>query len=138
MLRVEEEKRKRLNWSTRGGEVAPIFVPPTPNSELALELKRIAENEAECGVKFKIIETGERTVKSLLQKSNPTASPGCTDARCLACLPGSGEGGNCRASGTNYEMECQLCPEGWRSKYIGESSRNLDTRVLEPMRRYEN
>ena len=136
--RRKTKKNKRFNWSNRGGEIAPIFVPPTPNSELALELKKIAENEAESGVKFKVIETGGRTVKSILQKSNPTASPGCTDGRCLACIPGRGEGGNCRGSSTNYEVECQLCPEGRRSKYIGESSRNLFTRGLEHMDKYRN
>ena len=89
-------------------------------------------------MKFKIIEIGGRTVKSILQKSNPTASRGCTDGRCLACIPGSGEGGDCRGSSTNYEVECQLCPEGRRSKYIGESSRNLFTRGLEHMEKYRN
>ena len=43
--RVEKQKKKQ-NWSNRGGYIAPIFVPPTPNGELAKELKGIAENEA--------------------------------------------------------------------------------------------
>ena len=38
------------------------------------------------------------------------------------------EGGPCQASNINYEVECQLCPADRRSKYVGESSRNLFTR----------
>ena len=36
-----------------------------------------------------------------------------------------------RGGGINYEVECQLCPVGERSLYIGESSRNLYTRSKE-------
>ena len=38
--------------------------------------------------------------------------------------------------GTTYEIECQLCPDGRKQVYIGESSRNLYTRSLEHMSRY--
>ena len=33
----------------------------------------------------------------------------------------------------NYEIECQLCPEGQRPVYIGETARNLYTRAKEHM-----
>ena len=29
--RHKEKKRKRYNWSTKGGFIAPIFIPATPN-----------------------------------------------------------------------------------------------------------
>ena len=35
IARTKEKENKKYNWSTRGGHTAPIFVPPTPNSELA-------------------------------------------------------------------------------------------------------
>ena len=38
-----EKKQKKKNWSTKGGYIAPIIVPATPNSELANELRKIAE-----------------------------------------------------------------------------------------------
>ena len=44
--------------ATDGGYVAPIFVPSKPNGELRNILKQIAENEAEEGIKFKVVETG--------------------------------------------------------------------------------
>ena len=35
VARRKAKEKKKYNWSTRGGHVAPIFVPPTPDSELA-------------------------------------------------------------------------------------------------------
>ena len=63
VARRKEKEKKKHSWSTKGGHIAPIFVPPTPNSELANELKIIADNEAEAGVHFKIVETsGVRSI----------------------------------------------------------------------------
>ena len=136
--RIKNKKRKRQNWSTRGGYIAPIFVPPTPNSELARMLQKVADNETEAGVKFKIVETGGRTMKSEVQVSNPTATSGCDDGDCLACQYGRGKGGNCRQSNIEYEVECQLCPDDRKCLYIGESSRNIYTRVKEHQSSYRN
>ena len=94
-------------------------------------LKAVADNEAEAGVHFKIIETGGISVKSILQKSNPLETAGCDLGDCLPCKPGRGEGGQCEGCGINYEIECQLCPYGERGVYIGESSRNMYTRSKE-------
>ena len=80
---------------------------------------------------FKIIETGGISVKSILQKSNPLETAGCDLEDCLPCKPGRGEGGQCEGCGINYEIECQLCPDGERGVYIGESSRNMYTRSKE-------
>ena len=108
--RQKKKKKKKTNWSTRGGHIAPIFVPPTPNSELAKMLRKVAESEAEAGVMFKIVETGGNSVKSLIEKSNPTATRGYDETNCMACQDGRGKGGNCRLSNIQYEVECQLCP----------------------------
>ena len=101
--RRKEKEKKKYEWSTRGGYIAPIFVPPTPNSELAKVLKIVADGEAELGVHFKIVETGGLSMKSILQKSNPLKNVGCDEADYLPCKPGRGEGG-----GINYELECEL------------------------------
>jgi hypothetical protein len=139
----QEERRKkktskRHNWSTKGGHIAPIFVPSTPNGELAKILKEVADRETEAGVKFKIVESGGKTLEAALKTANPTESPGCIDRRCVACRNDRGSGGNCRGSNINYEMECQLCPPNQKAKYIGESSRNLFTRGQEHESRYRN
>ena len=78
-----------------------------------------------------IIETGVHSMRRVLQRSNPLETPGCESQDCLPCQHGRGEGGSCRGCGINYEVECQLCPEGERSLYIGETSRNLFTRSRE-------
>ena len=101
-------------------------------------LKSIADSESEAGVQFKIIETGGLSMKSVLQKLNPLGTQGCDSTDCLPCKPGRGEGGNCEGGGANYEMECQLCPDDNKSKYIGESSRNLYTRSKEHLANYRS
>ena len=98
---TEGDVQKRHNWSTKGGHVAPIFVPPTPNSELASILKEVVDREAEAGVSFKIVETSGITVKTVLQMSNPTATPGCTDVECLACRQGT-----LGLSGSTHFFDC--------------------------------
>ena len=138
VARRKEKDKKKHDWSTRGGHIAPIFVPPTPNGELARALKNIADSEAEAGVHFKVVETGGSTVQSRVQQSNPLGTPGCGDAGCIACKPGRGEGGDCRGCGINYQFECQLCPDGQKSLYLGESSRNLYTRGAEHMDKFRN
>ena len=74
----------------------------------------------------------------MLQKSNPTATAGCSNEDCLPCMTGRGDGGNCRSCSINYQLECQLCPDGERSQYHGETSRNLFTRCREHVNRYQN
>ena len=91
-------------------------------------LKEIADREAETGIHIKIVETGGNSVISRFQKSNSTETPGCVDPACLPCKSGRREGGSCRGCGINYQLECQLCPGGQRSLYIGESVHNLYTR----------
>ena len=118
----------------------PIIVPSTPRGELADILRRVVQAEAETNkdMKFKIVESGGRTMKSLLQKSNPTATAGCSDNACIACRGRDrGSGGNCRRNNVTYEVECGVCQGPDRSVYIGESARNLYTRGLEHTKKYQ-
>ena len=71
-----------------------------------------------------------------MQKSNPTATPGCPYQDCLACKGGRGEGGCCLKSNVQYQLECGLCTEEEKGIYIGESSRNLYTRSKEHIGKY--
>ena len=83
------------------------------------------------GMKFKVVEKGGRSVQREVQKSNPTATPGCSCDDCPACQGGRGDGGNCRKSNVQYEMECLECPETNPTVYVGETARNVYTRGLE-------
>ena len=136
--RVERKKakaNKKHTWSTKGGYIAPIMVPPTPHSELAKMLRNVVEDERESGLKFKIVETGGIPIKSV-QNSNPSATPGCPDRECVPCRNGRGEGGNCRRSNIQYNMECEMCTEDRPTVYTGETSRNLFTRAAEHYNNY--
>ena len=89
---------------------ALTIVPATPNGELAKALKEVAERESEVGVKFKVVEGGGRTVKTVAKKSNPKASPGCGYPDCMVCQDGQGSGGNCLRTKVQYEVRCRTCP----------------------------
>ena len=129
--RRKEKRTKKKNWATKGGCIAPIIIPSTPNSELLHSLREVARAEAHPGLKFKIVEKGGRTVKKATRKSNPTSSGGCQGGDCLACKVGRGTGGPCRKSNVVYEIACQLCPDDRQAVYLGETARNLYTRGRE-------
>ena len=63
----------------------PHLCTSTPGGELAKERREVAKSEAINGVKFKIVEMGGTSVKMMLQKFNPTATPGCDNGDCIAC-----------------------------------------------------
>ena len=124
--RRKEKLHKKRNWSTKGGFVAPIIVPATPNGELAKMLKTAAESEPASGIKFKIIEKGGKPLGKIFQNSNPTASGKCGKENCY--MDNQVENGKmCHKSNVLYEWQCRSCD----SKYIGETSRNFFTRSLE-------
>ena len=127
--RRKEKERKKKNWATKKGHIAPIFVPATPGGELAKKMRQITDKEAKHGIHFNIVEVGGKTMRSELQKSNPTAKPGCSKADCLACKEGRGKGGKCHKNNVNYEIVCMECPENSKHVYIGETSKNLYTRA---------
>ena len=90
-------------------------------------MKEVADYEAVGKLKFKVVENVGRSVKSLVQRSNPTATAGC---RSQACLTKRREdGGNCRWSNIQYEMHCKECPKENPTVYVGETSRNVYTRA---------
>ena len=129
-LREERRKEKRVKkhgWAKKGGHIAPIFVPSTPGSELVKTLRRVAEEEGKEGVRFNIVESGGKTMKRELIRSNPTATRGCKKEDCPCCAEEKGRGGPCQRANVNYEVECMDC----HAKYWGETSRSLYTRMLE-------
>ena len=85
--RRAEKKSKKQNCSIKGGHVTPIIIPSTHRGGVPDMLKRAVKDESELNkdMKFKIVELGGRKVKSLLQRSNPTASARCTDEACITC-----------------------------------------------------
>ena len=134
--KAERRKKKRESkheWSTKGGCIAPIFVPASPGGELARRMKRVMDREKKGEINFMIVEMGGRTLKRELQKSNPLSTAGCNQSDCIACRKEKGEGGQCHRGNINYEIECRLCKDTSPTVYIGETARNLYTRGREHM-----
>ena len=82
--RRKEKRRKRNSWGTKGGHIAPIIVPSTPNGELARRLRKV-EEETIPGLKFKEAERGRKTVGWQLQNTNLKGSSGCQEVKCPVC-----------------------------------------------------
>ena len=88
-------KSGKSNWIAKGGYDTVMFVPATPQSELAQLWRGVVDN-FNGPIKVKIVEEGGRTLKSKLQKSNPRKVIGCVELDCLVCTNGRGEGGDCQ------------------------------------------
>ena len=122
--RRKQKKQKKKDWGTKGGYIAPIIVPSTPNSELAKRMRDVAENLAEYGVRFKIVEKGGVTLGRMLQRPNPLSSGSCGKNDCTMCENGDKL---CHKMNVAYQYECNID----KSVYIGETARNFYTRNLE-------
>jgi hypothetical protein len=54
----DKKRKKRHSWGTKGGCIAPIIIPSTPNSELLHMSREVADRDAMPGLKFKLVERG--------------------------------------------------------------------------------
>ena len=69
------------------------------------------------------MEKAGRSIKSVLQRSDPFKATTCDRQSCLVCETGGK--GSCSKDGVNYEITCVGCGEG---SYHGETSKNGFTR----------
>ena len=75
--RKKEKVWRKKNWSTKGGYIAPIIVPATPNGELARMIKKL--------LRLTMIEKS-------LQNPNPSATNKCGKINCfIDNQPGGGK-----------------------------------------------
>ena len=148
---MEPEKKEKAGQSTtkRGKDPQSVmFVPYTPNSELAKELRKVEDMmEALSGMRIKIVEKAGIQMKQILVKSNPWAGSDCGREGCLPCETkletGQGAGKPCYKRSCIYETWCETCKEGDEEeareegrdpgsvalfKYIGETSRSCHVR----------
>ena len=100
--REEDRQKKRETWFKRGGAETVIFVPNTPGSELK---KRYQREIHGAGIKVKVVETTGRSLKSILQRSNPLGDRECNPPppirsnehnECPICISGNAK---CRKEG---------------------------------------
>ena len=79
-----------------------------------------------------MIENRGRTLKSMLQKSNPTATRKCQENECMVCK-NDGKG-DCKRENVTYRITCKNC----KKVYIGETSKNAYTRGQQHQRLLQN
>ena len=106
-----------------------MFIPNTVGGEL---IKRVEEQEVKIqsvtGWKAKVVEKPGTPLITLFQRSFDMAG-GC--ARVDKCMC-EGKGTSCMVKGVVYTATCQLCNSvSKHSVYVGETARQLGTRVSE-------
>ena len=101
-----------------------MFVNATPNEILKKKVEKIAKKYK---LKIKVVERRGRTVKSMLQKSDPFKKLECSETDCVICREGMDI--DCRRRGIVYEIECK--EEGCNKKYIGQTGRSIYERIKE-------
>ena len=109
-----------------------MFVAVTPNGELKHKVQDACKRN---GVKVKVIEKMDRTVKNQIQRSNPYGWEHCARNDCPTCNRGIQI--NCRARGCVYEIECTDCKETVTKQYRGQSGRSIYERMKEHFREWE-
>ena len=132
---VERWRRKiakSVNWSKAK---TVMFLPFSKRlqSEAMPTVKSTREN-------IMIVEKGGTTIKSLLQRSDPSSRPECLDQICCVCSVRIGgqrdcRPGNCHLTGIGYVATCVTCQNnGIERVYEGESGRALKVRAQEHLR----
>ena len=85
----EKQKKKELQskeWFRAGGFDVALFVPHTPNGELAKRIRRMeAENHQGRSIRFKIIEKSGISLEQKLRRSNPWSGERCGRQNCFPC-----------------------------------------------------
>ena len=121
-------RQSKGRWWNKGTQQykAVLFVPPTPNSELAkLMQKREAELNLNSNERIKIIEKGGLKISQILTKADPFPREFCDEPKCPYChktiftttpepqkIP-------CNVASVGYRWECQNC----EMVYEGETGR---------------
>ena len=137
LQRKRKKMAKSINWHKSGGYHVPLFVPSTPNSELAKRIKAVEERNTQRCIRFKVVEMGGTSVKSLLQRSNPWSGGQCGKDDCFPCK--REKGGDCRRSCVTYKITCLEClSRGIIAEYKGETSRNMYARGKEHLQQFKN
>ena len=131
--RIRTEKRERYyRKEKRGSKVREgvIIIPPTPNSILAKEMKKICEEELRgSNISLSVQERGGRRLAQELGLTVPGRSQkmNCQRFNCFPC--NTGNEGVCRKTGAGYQIDCIVCGEVTvTNKYAGETGKNLYNR----------
>ena len=86
----DEENRRRKKLMSKSSWFRPadtvLFIPATPNSDLANQIRKVIEEEAaRLGIRVRVVETGGTKIKDLLVRPDLT---GCIWPDCIICETG--------------------------------------------------
>ena len=126
------KKLKKAAWHRPADSV--LFVPATPNAELAEGVRKVLEEEApRLGMDIRVVETGGLSLKRQLVRTDLVAGQPCRQEDCPPCLSGQKGGLLHQRSGALYRGSCLLCPELGRGSavYTGETGYSGYTRLCQ-------
>ena len=130
--RRKTKKLKRAAWHRPADSV--LFVPATPNAELAEGIMKVVEEEGpRLGMSIRVVETGGVSLKRQLVRTDLAAGEPCRQTDCRACLSGQRGGMLHDCSGALYTGSCRLCPDLGlgTAVYTGETGHSGYTRLCE-------
>ena len=138
MRSAEDEGRRRKrargkDWYDKTKFDGVMFVDVTPNSELKHRVQDACKRN---GVKVKVVEKMDRTVKNRLQRNNPYGWKHCERGDCPTCNRDIHI--NCRARGCVYQIECTDCQQTVSKQYRGQSGRSIYERMKEHFKEWED
>jgi hypothetical protein len=138
----QEAERRRRKGLRRPAWYRPadtvLFLPATPNSELAEMARKVVEEEgSRLGITIKVIETAGVSLRQQLVRTDLGTGAPCPQGDCMLCLSNPGQGGGLqhhRASAL-YTGTCLVCQEekgeDYTAIYTGETGFSAYTRTLE-------
>ena len=111
-----------------------MFVEAKRSGQLAYKYREALK---EAGLKVRVVERAETSLKKMLTKSDPFPEDKCNQNNCKVCKLNSGA--NCKERGVVHQVKCQGCTgrnvnDGL---YIGETARRIGERIGEHLNTYE-
>ena len=109
--RDKAKKNKVNDWYGRGGYQSVIFVPSTPGSVLQQRYQSEVDRQ---GLRIRVVEKAGRSIKSMIQRSDPFQIEKCDRQSCMVCQT-SGKG-SCDKEGVTYSIHCVEFTERGKEK----------------------
>ena len=130
---------KKVAWYRPQDTV--IFVPTTPNGELAMKVRKVVqEEERRINIKVRVVETAGTPLRQKLVRTDLAANKPCRQQDCLLCITGEGNSSTSHhRSGALYKGSCKLCEKNnLRAEYHGETGYSAYTRTQEHAKEIKN
>ena len=136
---TKDEKFKKENLEVE--ITTKMFIPPTPGSKLLkkmMDIEAIFQNEKKIEWGVKLVEKSGVSLINCLRTRLPIEMGCPLGTDCVVC---NQDALNCTPKGVVYRASCSECKvkrnEEVAYRYIGETSRPLRSRALEPMKKLE-